>query len=252
MWLLTLLTLVAGAAPTVVRVSTTTASPSFETDDGASWVLAYCGAPQREAGPVREDLQRELERDLLGKQVTLERRSTTTRDVAVTVDSRDVALKLLEQGLCSVDADRSDVLLPRYLTAQAHARSRGRGLWALNAVSTVGRLVIRDAVIDAPGDDRRDPTQERITLLNLGPETLNLAHYGLVDLSGRRFDLPELAVPPGRRVTVRSGRGRLKRAIDAPLEVFLATRGPVWNNRRERIVLVGPHGYEIDRITYRP
>ena len=252
MWLLPLLTLVANAEPTVVHVATTTASPLLETDDGTSWTLAYCATPGRKTGPVRDDLQQELEQELLGKQVTLERRSTMTRDVTVTLDGRDVALDLLERGLCSVDADRSDVLLPRYLTAQAHARSRGRGLWALNTFSTIGRLVITDAIIDAPGDDRRDPTQERIILLNLGPETLNLAHYGLVDLSGRRFDLPELAVPPGRRVTVRSGRGRLKRAMDAPLEVFLATRGPVWNNQRERIVLVGPHGYEIDRITYQP
>lgn len=112
---------------------------------------------------------------------------------------------------------------------------------------TVRGLRVREIVYDPPGPDS-DPNAETVLILNSGSTPAQLSGTSLRDGAGHLFVFPDLVLPPGSSVLVRSGAGTNDETSDPAL--VYAGWGSVWNNTGDSFELRDASGALIDSGSY--
>ncbi len=187
---------------------------------------------------------------ILGRTVDLSY-GQTVRDgygrlvAGVSVEGRSLELELLGRGLGHV------FLLPPVegdpaplFEAQRAARAARLGLWVDEHFQ--GPLHITSFHANGRGDERKDPNAEYARVCNISDEPVNLAGYRVTNLKGRSFRLPDVVVPPGYTVELRSGVGEHQGDPALQLVVHLMSTVPVWNNKADRLTILDPEGRVVD------
>lgn len=104
---------------------------------------------------------------------------------------------------------------------------------------------------DPPGRDAANNagwTQEFVELKNTSRQTVDLSGYTVSDNGGKhRFTAPKgTRLAPGRTVQLHSGQGR-----NSASALYWGTRGYVWNNTGDSVVLKTARGQLVEKCTYR-
>jgi micrococcal nuclease len=163
---------------------------------------------------------------------TADRRGSFGRLLAyVVVDGEQFNYALVREGYARL-YDTEFTERDRYATAEAEARTAGRGLWTCatgtavpDGGSTDGPLAV-DAHPDAAGNDNENLNDEYVTLRNVGDETLNLTGWSVSDATDKRYTFaPGTTLEPGASVTLYTGSG-----TDTESERYWGRTSAVWNN----------------------
>lgn len=129
------------------------------------------------------------------------------------------------------------------------AADAGVGLWdpatpGCSAIDADVRFV--DAEPDPAGPDDENINGEYVVLGNDGTAAVDLTDWILRDEStGNRFTLPAFVLGAGEQVTVRTGCGS-----DSDTEIFWCSDFPVWSNRGETALLLGPDGSYVTHLFF--
>ena len=130
------------------------------------------------------------------------------------------------------DADNRDLM--------KQAAAAGRGLWGnrCGGRSHPG-LSIGETQVDPPGSDRDNLNEEWVTVVNEGPEPVDLTGWIIRDdTTGHRFEL-DREIPAGERLIIRSGSGS---GSTSGQDFYLEESFPVWSNNGETVLLTSPSG----------
>ena len=130
------------------------------------------------------------------------------------------------------DADNRDLM--------KQAAAAGRGLWGnrCGGRSHPG-LSIGETQVDPPGSDRDNLNDEWVTVVNEGPESIDLTGWIIRDdTTGHRFEL-DREIPAGERLIIRSGSGS---GSTSGQDFYLEESFPVWSNNGETVLLTSPSG----------
>jgi len=160
-----------------------------------------------------------------------------------------VNLSLVETGHVVARAQSEHGFEEEFESAELEASSANLGLWAPDACGqpTDAALTIVDVEENAPGDDRDNPNGEWVLIKNDGDDDVSLAGWRLRDESTRhRMEFPDVQVPAGATVRVRTGCGDNALTAD-PIEIFWCDpEPPVWNNDGDTAFLLDPNGAIAD------
>ncbi len=216
--------------------------------------LKWVNTPELRPAEPFGDEARQLATDLVqGKVVQLKlaasgsHRDSYGRVVAgISVGDTDLSLALVERGLAHVFIIPPDDLDPTaLLAAQSRARAQRLGIWS--TASYGGALHITSFHANASGDDHLNVNGEYLRICNVTAEEVSLDGWRLVDLSGQSHRLPDVTVPAGHTVQVRSGQGEHQADAGRQLAVHLGSTTPLWNNDHEVVTLYDPEGRQVDR-----
>lgn len=175
------------------------------------------------AGPIRVDGS---ETDRFGRLL-----------VRLEVDGVSVNETMVAQGWAlAIHGDGDD-----YVDEMQRAAEAGLGLWSPDAsgcTPVAGDLEITDAEPDPPGPDDQAMTSEFVEITNTGAATVDLTDWILRDEStGNRFTFGPASIDPGRSLRVVTGCG-----TDDDETIHWCSGNPVWSNRGETALLLGPDG----------
>ena len=165
----------------------------------------------------------------------------------VFADEGHVNREMVSAGLALVsELDGDDPYRDALLDAETEAFESGVGLWASDACDATGPLP--DVAIDPeasepdpPGSDDTNPSNEFMTIVNRGMETIDLSGWRLRDTSSRhRYTFPEgTSLGPGKVVVV-----------DSDAVGWDPGDSPVWNNDGDMALLLDPSGRVVSRWRY--
>lgn len=168
-----------------------------------------------------------------------------------TVDGRDLAAHLLEQGLGHlfiIPPDELDLTL--LTTAQNTAKAANRGVWSTDRYK--GDLHITSFHANADGDDNTNINGEYLRVCNVSSRPVDLNGYTIRDISGRSWTFPQMIIPVGHTVKVHSGRGTHQSDPTEQLEIYLGSTRPIWSNTRDRATIYDRYGQVVDSRHHEP
>lgn len=133
--------------------------------------------------------------------------------------------------------------------AEGFASDNRLGLWAADACGDDSgfRFEFVEILADAPGNDQENPNGEWVIFENVGDADARLDGWSLRDESTRhRYSFPDVVVPAGVQVQVRTGCGSDDVNGD-PIELFWCDpEPPVWNNGGDTAFLLDSNGSIAD------
>jgi micrococcal nuclease len=160
-----------------------------------------------------------------------------------------VNLSLVESGHVVARAQSNHGFEDEFESAERAASGANLGLWAPDACGLLSDAMLRivDVEENPPGDDRDNPNGEWVLIENAGDGVVSLARWTLRDESTRhRMEFPDVMVPAGATVRVRTGCGD-NALTDDPIEIFWCDpEPPVWNNDGDTAFLLDPNGAIAD------
>lgn len=223
------------------------------TAGGSSVRLLHINTPER--GEAGYDEATAALRALIGTEpVTLlgEERDGYGRLLAevVAADGTVANLHLVRQGLAHVfffppiDTATSSL----YLSAEAEARTLGRGIWA--GPRYQGKLHITSFHADAEGDDRENLNGEYLRLANISGWDINLAGYTVTDASGAIYTFGRVRLLRGRNLSLHTGRGEDATDPQAQQRLFWGRDTPIWNNSGDTATVLDPDGNPQDQVSH--
>ncbi len=236
------------ASATVVSVYD---GDTFTLDTGDRVRLRWVNTPElkpaEDYGPEARDFAASL---VQGKRVELiygaSLRDGYGRLIAgVTVDGKNLSIELIEQGfghLFVIPPDTTD--LTAFIAAQERARAARRGIWS--TVRYQGTLHVTSFHANADGDDRENVNGEYLRVCNVSPDPVDLSGYVIADISGNRWNLPQVIVPAGNTFKIHSGKGTNAVDTQAQLAVYLQNVDPIWNNKVDRATIYDRYGRVVD------
>ena len=171
---------------------------------------------------------------------------------AVKVEGEWVAEALLREGYAHLflfPPMADFVPYERLLAVEAEARDAKIGIWSEERYS--GALHITSFHANARGNDTENLNKEYLRLCNVSGEPLQLADYRIADLSGSSWRFPEVVVPAGHTIKVMSGFGEHQLDPNAPIEVYLRSEWPIWNNDHDRATIYDLYGKVVDARTHK-
>jgi micrococcal nuclease len=200
-----------------------------------------------------EEASSALRRELAGREVTVTiDRAAGERDrygrllaYLSTGNGTDIGELLLSRGLARVYTAESFARKDRYLAVQHAAMQKRIGIWSGVTPAQPGGVFLAAVHYDAAGDDRLNLADEYITLRNGGGTPVNLTGWQIRDGSTVIFTFPEIALNPGKEVTVSTGSsppGEQKLAIGSPV--------PLLSNDGGTVTLIDRDGAEQSRFTW--
>jgi hypothetical protein len=163
----------------------------------------------------------------------------------VSVDEVDVNLDLVRRGLAIATTAADDSRRPALLDAEEHAFSDAVGLWAADVCgvseTTTVAIDARASRVDPDGPDENVLDEESIVIVNMGGETVSLAHWTLRDESSvhRLVFGPEVSIGPGSTLVITSEDAR-----------WDPGQGPIWNNGGDMALLQDRNGNVVSRWRY--
>lgn len=164
----------------------------------------------------------------------------------VEVDGKSLQVELIRQGMGHVflippiESEDVDALMQ----AQAEAKAANLGIWTLETYA--GALHMTSFHANGPGDDNDNPNGEYIRACNVTQEPVNIAGYSITNAAGDRFTLPDLTVPAGHTVILRSGQGEDQTNPRDQLVAHLGSSGAVWHNRQDTATIWDADGNKVD------
>jgi len=238
--------------PAEARVVDVYDGDTLTLDTGDKIRLRWVNTPERRPPePLAEQARRFTERFVGGSRVTLvvgpEPRDAYGRILAgIRTPSGDLSLALLEAGLGHVFIIPPDDHDPSaLLAAQARAREARRGMWGHEAYQA--DLHVTSFHANAPGDDAVHVNGEYARLANMTTGPLSLAGWSFRNRAGQQFPLPAMVLPPGHTVRVHSGIGTDQTDPTQPLDLYLGSERPIWNDDRDTLELIAPDGRVVSR-----
>ena len=166
----------------------------------------------------------------------------------VYVDGEMVNERLLEAGLAHLFVIPPNLKhYDRLLDRQRQARLAKRGMWK----RLTSPLRITSLEADPPGDDRRNPNEEYVRIVNVIDEVVDPRGFTLTDRHGHRYIFPSLSLKPGYSVLLFSGRGRDLTDPEEQIVLYWQSDGPIWNNEGDTATLRAPDGSIVDTFPYR-
>lgn len=191
------------------------------------------------------------ERFLSGKEATLVLGGENPRDgygrivAGLDTDEGSLSLHLLELGLGHVFIiPPDDTDLSEMIAAQDRARAAGRGIWSTDRYQ--GTLHMTSFHANAAGDDNENVNGEYLRVANVSDGDLNVDGYRIRNARGQEYIFPALVIPNGHTVEVHSGHGQHQTNPAQQLEIFLGSSVPIWDNNRDRAVIVDRFGAVVD------
>ncbi len=163
----------------------------------------------------------------------------------IMIDGQNLSLLLLEQGLGHVfiiPPDSTDV--SPLVAAQEVARKAHRGVWSTARYQ--GTLHITSFHANADGDDRENVNGEYLRVCNVSPDPIDLSGYAIADISGNRWEFPQVVVPAGYTFKIHSGKGANAVDTQAQIEIYLQSADPIWNNKLDRATIYDRYGRVVD------
>ena len=237
--------------PATATVTSVYDGDTFTLDTGdrvrLRWVNTPEMKPNEDYGPEARDFAASL---LQGKQVEL-LYGKTLRDgygrliAGVTVDGKNLSIELLKQGLAHmfvIPPDATD--LAPFIAAQEAARAARRGVWSTSRYQ--GSLHITSFHANADGDDRENVNGEYLRVCNVSADAIDLSGYYITDISGNKFQFPQLVVPAGFTFKLHSGKGTNAVDTQAQIAVHLQSADPIWNNKLDRASIYDRYGRVVD------
>ena len=211
------------------------------------WVNTPEMKPHEDYGPEAKDFTASK---VQGKSVTLlygaSLRDGYGRLVAgIMIDGQNLSMLLIEQGLGHlfiIPPDSTD--MTEFVAAQEAARTARRGVWSTARYQ--GTLHITSFHANADGDDRENVNGEYLRVCNVSPDSIDLSGYAIADISGTRWEFPQVIVPPGYTFKVHSGKGANAVDKSSQLEVYLQSADPIWNNKLDRATIYDRYGRVVD------
>lgn len=129
------------------------------------------------------------------------------------------------------------------------AADAGLGMWNPTAGDCDGtdvEVLVVDAQPDPPGPDDERINDEYVVLENGNAVEVDLTGWILRDEStSNRLVFDDVMMAPGARLTVRSGCG-----TDTDDEYHWCSSSPVWSNRGETALLLGPDGSYVSHLFF--
>ncbi len=93
-----------------------------------------------------------------------------------------------------------------------------------------------------------DPQGEYVRIVNSAATSIDLTGWRLRDEGDKhRYTFPGFRLPPGAEVRLWSGRG-----TDDVANLYWSSRGAIWNNSGDTVILLDASGNEISRYSYGP
>ena len=237
--------------PATATVTSVYDGDTFTLDTGdrvrLRWVNTPEMKPNEDYGPEARDFAASL---LQGKQVELSY-GKTLRDgygrlvAGVTVDGKNLSIELLKQGfahLFVIPPDATD--LAPFIAAQEAARTARRGIWSTARYQ--GSLHITSFHANANGDDRENVNGEYLRVCNVSADAIDLSGYYITDISGNKFQFPQVVVPAGFTFKLHSGKGANAVDTQAQIAVHLQSADPIWNNKLDRASIYDRYGRVVD------
>jgi micrococcal nuclease len=164
---------------------------------------------------------------------------------SVTVEGKDLAAQVLEQGLGHlfvIPPDTTD--LAPLIAAQERARQARRGIWSTPDFQ--GALHITSFHANADGDDRENVNGEYLRVCNVSAAAIDLAGWRIADISGNSWEFPHVVVPAGHTVKIHAGKGTAQGDPAEQLAVYLGSADPIWNNKEDRATIYDRFGKVVD------
>jgi micrococcal nuclease len=164
----------------------------------------------------------------------------------VEVDGKSLQVELIRQGLGHVflipPIESEDV--GALMEAQAEAKAANLGIWTLETYA--GSLHMTSFHANGAGDDNENPNGEYIRACNVTQEPVNIAGFSITNAAGDRYPLPDLTVPAGHTVILRSGPGEHQTNPKYQLVAHLGSEGAVWHNRSDTATIWDAEGNKVD------
>lgn len=211
------------------------------------WVNTPELKPHEDYGPEAKDFAASK---VQGKSVTL-LYGSSLRDgygrliAGIEVEGQNLSMMLIEQGLGHlfiIPPDSTD--MSEFIAAQEAARKARRGVWATARYQ--GSLHITSFHANADGDDRENVNGEYLRICNVSADSIDLAGYAIADISGNRWEFPQVVVPPGHTFKVHAGKGTNAVDKSSQLAVYLQNADPIWNNKLDRATIYDRYGRVVD------
>lgn len=244
--------------PTEARVVKVYDGDTLTLDNGDKVRLRWVNTPERtKKEPFWEEARRVAERVALNKRVQLIVAPDVKRDgygrilAGITDGRTNLSVELLEQGLGHVFIiPPEDTDIAPLLAAQEVARSRLRGIWSTEDYK--GTLHITSFHANPFGSDELDVNGEYMRVCNVTSNPVDLQGYVLTAKNkGERFELPQMVVPAGHTVLIKSGRGYHQRDPSMQLEIYLGLSEPLWDNYDDQASIFDPSGQLVDAFTHK-
>ena len=239
------------SGPATATVTSVYDGDTFTLDTGDRVRLRWVNTPEMKPNEDYGSEARDFAASLLqGKQVEL-LYGKTLRDgygrliAGVTVDGKNLSIELLKQGLAHmfvIPPDATD--LAPFIAAQEAARAARRGVWSTSRYQ--GSLHITSFHANADGDDRENVNGEYLRVCNVSADAIDLSGYYITDISGNKFQFPQLVVPAGFTFKLHSGKGANAVDTQAQIAVHLQSADPIWNNKLDRASIYDRYGRVVD------
>ncbi|MCA9572233.1 MAG: lamin tail domain-containing protein, partial [Myxococcales bacterium] len=156
-----------------------------------------------------------------------------------------LSLELVEAGLAHVFVIPPEAFdMQPLLDAQARARAARKGIWGTEHYQGAAHVTSLHA--NAEGDDTKNVNGESFRMVNLQAEPLNVIGWTVSNAAGRSFVLPDLTIPPGHTVQIRSGHGDPQRDPAKQLVIHLGSDVPVWDDHADRLTVYDRYERIVD------
>jgi micrococcal nuclease len=164
-----------------------------------------------------------------------------------TSDETDIGELLLSRGLARVYTPESFARKEAYLGMQRTAVQKRIGIWSGTTPAIPGSDGVFLAAVhyDAAGDDRTNLNDEYITIKNGGGTPVDITGWQIRDSGTPAFVFPEMILPPGDQVIVRTGNGS-----PGESELFIGSSVPILNNDAGTVTLDDRDGTERSRFSW--
>ena len=244
----------AGPPPQQARIVSVYDGDTFTLESGDKVRLKWVNTPElrpKEAfGEEARDLTKRL---ILDTTVNLVMDEPNPRDSygrvlagIRTSTGQDLSLEIVRAGLGHVFIIPPDHLdLTPFLAAQAEARAARRGIWSTEGY--LGALHLSSFHANASGPDEENVNGEYMRVCNVTTEPVDISAYRIQTRSGTTYALPQLIVPAGHTVLVKSGKGSPQTDPRFQLEAFLGSDTPIWSDDYDMATIVDAKGATVDQ-----
>lgn len=204
-------------------------------------------APEKDQ-PYYDQIIEQL-RKLEGKAVRMEKDKTNKDRYGrylryVFVDDNFVNLELVRNGLAYVYIVSPDKKYEKeFLEAENSARSNDVGIWDESEYSDC--IELEQFHYNARGEDNKNISDEFFVISN-SCDTIIYAEDWSVRNSYNAFKIPNFSLEPKLKIKIISGEGKSNEE-----EIFLSSKRPIWNNKRDSLHLRDGSGKIILSRSYK-
>jgi hypothetical protein len=194
-------------------------------------------APEK-GDPFSEEATQANNRLVGGKTIRLEiGRPAKDRDgrllAYVFVDEEFINAELVRQGAAWVRRPVAAKYRDALIKAQDEARTAARGIWSSNTNFFIGVA----AVHAKPEGGQTNLNDEYIVIENRGKNAVDMTGWSILDEAHHRYLVPNFVLPPGTKVTLRTGLGK-----NTATELFWGSRVGIWNDSGDSIFVRDTQG----------